>query len=155
VGICDIGAIEFQQLVVLVNDRVTFEPIPARFTFSPDPTGCPEGFVGTFSFEAQLTNASAQALTDLFVAVTTLTNGNLLQNAEGPPFGVGGRLTVGREDGFSDGILSPEEFVDVPFIICLQERQRFTFVVDVFGVVGSSDGTGTGAQRMGQRRTGE
>jgi hypothetical protein len=44
VGNCDIGAIEFQQLIVLVNEFVSFDPIPSTFTFSPDPTGCPEGF---------------------------------------------------------------------------------------------------------------
>ena len=33
---------------VVVNDLVTFEPIRSTFTFTPDPTGCPAGFVGTF-----------------------------------------------------------------------------------------------------------
>jgi hypothetical protein len=138
VGICDIGAIEFPQLIVLVNDLVSFEPNHSTFDFSDDPTGCPEEFVGKFSLNARLTNTSAHILSDLFVEVTTLTNGNLLQNAEGPPFGVGARLTVPQEDGLTDGVLSPDEFVDVPLIICLLEKRRFQFVVDVFGVVDAS-----------------
>lgn len=121
-----------------VNALVTFEPIASTFTFTPDPTGCPEGFVGTFSFEARLTNSSESFLTDLVVAVTTLTNDNLLENADSGPGGVGARLTVPQQDGFSDGVLSPEEFVEVPFVICLTQQQPFTFVVDVLGVVEAS-----------------
>ena len=102
-------------------------------TFGSDTTGCRAGFVATFSFEAWLTNRSERFLSDLMVAVTSLTNGNLLQTADGGPGGVGAQLTVPQQDGFADGILSPEEFVDVPFIICLQERRPFQFVVDVLG----------------------
>ena len=133
-----IGRLDLKLVVgpgQLVNDLVSFEPGPSTFHFTPDPTGCPEGFVGKFSFEARLTNASESSLTDLVVAVTTLTNGNLLQNADGGPGGVGAQLTVPQDDGFADGVLSPDEFVDVPFIICLTQRQPFTFVVDVFGDV--------------------
>jgi hypothetical protein len=138
VGRCDIGAIEFPQPIVLVNGFVTFDPLRSTSRFSPDPTDCPEGFVGTFSFDARLTNTSAHILADLFVEVTTLTHGNLLQNAEGPPFGMGARLTVLQEEGFSDGTLSPHEFVDVSFIICLTQRRSFQFVVDVLGGVDTS-----------------
>jgi hypothetical protein len=123
---------------VVVNDLVTFDPIQSSFTFTPDPTGCPAGFVGTFSFEARLTNSSKRSLSDLVVAVITLTNGNLLQNADGGLGGVGARLTVPQQDGFTDGMLSPDEFVDVSFIICLTEREPFTFVVDVLEVVETS-----------------
>jgi hypothetical protein len=44
---------------------------------------------------------------------------------------VGARLTVSHEDGFADDILSPGEFVDVPFIICIRQQQPFIFVVNV------------------------
>ena len=82
-----------------------------------------------------MSNHSSSSLSDLVVAVTTLTNGNLLQNADGGPAGVGARLTVPPEDGFADGLLSPGEFVDLGFPICLRERRAFDFFVDVFGVV--------------------
>ena len=117
-----------------VNDHVTFEPIESTFIFTPDATGCPAEFVGTFSFEARLTNISTSSLSNLVVEVTELTDGNLLQNADGDPGGVGAQLTVPQQDGFTDGFLSPDEFVDVLFIICLQEKQPFSLFVDVLGV---------------------
>jgi hypothetical protein len=118
---------------VVVNDLVTFEPIGATFHFTEDATGCPPGFVGIFRFEARLTNVSERSLADLGVAVTRLTQGNLLQNADGGPGDTGARLTVPRADGFAEGILSPEEFVEVPFLICVTARRPFTFEVAVVG----------------------
>jgi hypothetical protein len=120
----------------VVNDLLNFEPIRSTFRFTPDHTGCPAGFGGKFSFEARLTNINDSSLSDLVVHVTTLTRGNLLQNADGGPAGVGAQLTVPQQDGFTDGVLSPEEFVDVPLIICLTERRPFRFEVDVFGEEG-------------------
>jgi len=119
----------------LVNAFVTFDPIPSSFSFTSNATGCTSGFTGRFRFEARMSNHSSSSLSDLVVAVTTLTNGNLLQNADGGPAGVGARLTVPPEDGFADGLLSPGEFVDLGFPICLRERRAFDFFVDVFGVV--------------------
>ena len=118
----------------VVNALVTFEPVPSTISFTPDPTGCPAGFVGTFRFVAQLTNVSERSLSELVVTVSTLTNGALLQNAEGGPGGVGARLPVPKAAGFSDGVLSPEEFVEVPFVLCLVERAPFRFEVNVVGV---------------------
>jgi FG-GAP-like repeat len=73
----------------VVNDLVTFAPIQSTFTFTPDLTGCSVGFVGTFDFEARLTNIGERSLADLVGTVTTLTHGNLLQSADGGPGGVG------------------------------------------------------------------
>jgi hypothetical protein len=139
-GRCDIGAFEvgaelLPLLPMVVNDLVTFNRREDTFQTTTDPTGCPAGFVGKFSFEARLTNISSQALVDLEVEVTTLTGGNLLQNAERGPTGVGARLTVPREDGFADGLLGPGEAVDVPFVICLQAIEPFELLVDVLGTV--------------------
>ncbi len=67
--------------------------------------------------------------------VAELTNGNLLQNADGGPAGEGGWLTVQETGDFSNGILSPGESVDVHFIICLKVFAPFSFFVDVFGIV--------------------
>ena len=120
---------------IVVNDLVTFDPTASTFTFTPNSTGCPKGFVGTFSFEARLINTSDSSLTGLVVVVTTLTNGNLLQNADGGLGGVGAGLTVPRQDDFTDGVLSPEELVDVLFRICLRQRRPFQFMVDVAGEV--------------------
>jgi hypothetical protein len=118
---------------VVVNDLLTFEPRPSTFTFTPDPTGCPTGFVGSFRFEARLTNSSERSLSTLMVAITRLTNFNLLQNADGGPVGTGARLTVPRDEGLANGVLRPAEGVDVPFVICLLERRPFLFEVAVLG----------------------
>jgi hypothetical protein len=118
-----------------VNGKVSFQPLISTFQTTSDTTGCPAGFTGIFSFAARLTNSSEDLLTNLVVGVTTLTNDNLLQNADGGPAGVGARLTVPRQAGFSDGVLLPEDFVDVPFVICLKQLLPFTFLVDVFGTV--------------------
>jgi hypothetical protein len=67
-----------------------------------------------------------------------LTDENLLQNARRGPGGVGARLTVPRQDNFSDGVLSSGEVVDVPYVICLRQIEPFEFVVDVLGIVASS-----------------
>jgi uncharacterized delta-60 repeat protein len=130
---CDFGLVRYVEQQPVFNDLVTFEPLPATFHFTPDPTGCPEGFVGTFRFEAQLTNISDQALSALVIEVTALTNDNLLQNADGGSGGVGARLTVPRQEGFTDGRLTPDEFVAVPLIICVTAQESFRLVVDVLG----------------------
>jgi hypothetical protein len=119
-----------------INALVQSEPLPSTFTTPADPAGCPAGVAGTFRFAARLTaKASSPSLTDLRVQVQTLTNGNLLQNADGGPGGVGATLTVPQADAFADGLLRPEEAVDVPFVVCLQERSPFRFLVDVLGIV--------------------
>ena len=52
----------------------------------------------------------------------------------GGPAGVGATLTVPKTGGFADALLSPGQFVDVPFVICLKTRTAFSFFVDVMGV---------------------
>ena len=116
----------------IVNELVTFIPIESTFNSSPNTSGCPSGFVGEFSFSATLTNnTSSPPVSNLVANVTTLTNGNLLQNADGGPGGVGNTLTIPRAGNFSDGVLSAGEFVDVPFSICLKNQESFNFFVDV------------------------
>jgi hypothetical protein len=78
-------------------------------------------------------NPGAPALSDLRLRVTTLTNGNLLQNADAGPSGVGAELTLPRTGAYSDGILNAGESIDVPFTVCLRDFNLFSFVVDAFG----------------------
>ena len=141
IPICDIGAFEFGPDIVgdgpgPVTDLVSFVPLEPTST-SPDTSGCPPNFVGTFSFDATLTNTSDNTLSPvvvdgrrgIVVEVVTLTNGNLLKNADGAPGGVGARLTI------SELTLGPGEFRDVHFDICLTREAPFTFEVVVIGVV--------------------
>jgi hypothetical protein len=118
-----------------VSDLITIKAIESTFKTVPSTAGCSSGFVGTFSFDAKLVNkSSSPPLSDLIVEVLTLTSGNVLQNADGGPDGVGARLTVPATNSFSDGVLSSEEFVDVPFIICLGDSNPFSLSVDVLGI---------------------
>jgi hypothetical protein len=71
----------------------------------------------------------------LVVEVTTLTQGNRVQHAVEGPGDVGVHVPVPQEEGFADGGLRAEEFVEVPFLLCLRQLQPFRFLVDVLGVM--------------------
>jgi hypothetical protein len=86
-----------------------------------------------FSFNARLTNVGHFTLTDLQAIVERLTNGNLLQNADGGPKRKGAVITVPEENDFSDAVLNSGELVDVTFVICLKEAKPFSFLVNVLG----------------------
>jgi hypothetical protein len=126
-----------EDVTTVVNDVVTFDPLISTFKTSLDTTGCPATFAGQFSFDAKLANVSGSSLAGLVAQVATLTGDSLLQNADEGPGGVGSRLTIPKKDDFSDGLLSPGEFVDVPFVICLKQIQPFELLVDILGVVDS------------------
>jgi len=83
----------------IINDLVDFSPGLETFRTTPIATGCPSGFAGKFSFNATLINRSDKSLSNLTVQVKSLTNGNLLQNADGGPGGVGAILTVPKDIG--------------------------------------------------------
>jgi hypothetical protein len=135
----------------VVNGLVNFQPRSTTFHTTIDPAACP-GFVAVFRFDATLTNkSSSPSLADLIVQVATLTNGNLLQNAEGGPSGVGAILTVPHKDGFLDGILSPQESVAMPFVICLKNTQPFTFFVNVLGTEASNINNSLAWRRLLQK----
>ena len=116
-----------------VNDLVTFEPDPATFEFIVNAAGCPSGFVGKFGFDAALTNISEKGLGNLLVEVVELTNENLLLTDIGL-IGQGERFGVQKNDDYTDGLLNPDEVVNVPFIVCLKEKKPFRLFVDVSGI---------------------
>ncbi|MCP5002462.1 MAG: S8 family serine peptidase, partial [Planctomycetes bacterium] len=95
--------------------------------------GCSEGTVGTFIINARLKNTSTRTHSKLVAEVTELTNGNILKDVD---FGSGGawsRMTIPEADSYLDGALSPGEYVDVTFEICLSEWEQFSFKVNVLG----------------------
>ncbi len=62
-----------------VDSLVTFTPLSSTYRTTTNTTGCPAGFVGKFTFTAQLTNKpDSPAMPGLDVLVQTLTNGNVL-----------------------------------------------------------------------------
>jgi hypothetical protein len=115
---CDIGAFEFFPVV---SDLVTLDPdLDTGF----DPTPVPGGPAGTYT--------STTPLHTPFFEVTALSGGNLLLNADAGPGGVGATLTP----AVGDGVLAPGETVAADFVLGLQERTPFTFVVELFGEPG-------------------
>lgn len=130
-----IASFRFGTCAVLINEIVSFVPLTSTFHTTTDTSGCPANFVGVFTFNARLSNGSSNVLLSKVIAkVATITNGNLLQNADGGAAGVAASLTVPTIANFSDGVLSPGEFVDVTFSICLKDENRFSFLVDVLGI---------------------
>ena len=128
-----------EPLLTVVNNRVSLVPIVSTFQTTADTSGCPAGFLGKFGFSATFTHdSSSSPLTNLMAQVKTLTNGNLLQNADGGPFGAGATLSIPGAEGFADGVLSSGESVNVPFSICLKNMLGFNFLVDILGI-GASD----------------
>jgi YVTN family beta-propeller protein len=83
-----------------------------------------------FVITGVLTNTSAVAIPAPFFQVTTLTEGNLLANADYAPGGVGATLTPDVGD---DGVLSPGESRTVMFVIDLNTGNPFHFLVDIRG----------------------
>ena len=122
-----------------VDNQVRFTPESGSYHTTADVTGCPSGFVGKFLFTATLAaKPTGPPLSDLVVKVAQLSNGNLLQNADGGPSGVGGLLTISRDLGpsYSDGILTHGENIQhIPFAICLTNKTPFAFFVDVLGEI--------------------
>jgi hypothetical protein len=157
------GDLKYARSLESVNDLVTLEPIESTYQTTSDTTGCPPGFVGKFSFDAKLTNkGGSPSLSNLVVLVKKLTNGNLLHDADGGHGGEGSIMTIPLTDSYSDGVLSPGEFVDVHFIICLKEKKPFTLLMDVLGVkeagetndsqVAEFQGTNTESRRVKFRK---
>jgi hypothetical protein len=127
-----------EPLLTVVNNRVSLVPIVSTFKTTADTSGCPAGFLGKFSFSATLTHdSSSSPLANLMAQVKALTNGNLLQNADGGPFGAGATLSIPKTGGFADGLLSSGESVAVPVSICLKNMVGFNFLVDVLGIEAS------------------
>ena len=119
--------------IQVVNDLVTFKPDPSTFEFIADTAGCPSGFVGKFVFDAALSNICENVLGNLLVEVFELTNDNLLLTDIGL-IEQGERFAVQKNDNYADGLLSPDEFVNVPFTVCLKEKKPFRLFVDVSGI---------------------
>lgn len=106
-------------------------PVVDNLIAMSDPTtSCCVG--SEFSITATFTNASADSIQNPFFEVTELTSGNLLQNADGAPGGVGATLTP----DVGDDALSPGESTTVTFVVRPAVRTPFRFLVRVRGEPG-------------------
>jgi FG-GAP repeat protein len=82
-----------------------------------------------FRITATFTNTGSVPIRNLFIEVTQLARGNLLENADGGPGGVGATLTP----DVGDRILSPGEATTVTFVIRLVTRNAFWIYVNLRG----------------------
>ncbi len=106
-----------------VDSLVTFTPLSSTYRTTTNTTGCPAGYAGKFTFTAQLTNKSdSPAMPGLDVLVQTLTNGNVLLDPQTNTVlgGEGAVMEVPQVGQYADGLLSPDESVQVPFVVCLK-----------------------------------
>ena len=121
---CDIGSVESQ----IINDALTLSGQRTAYDRTPV-EGAP---AGVFTISADFTNTSGDTLRSIFFQVVTLTNGNVLLNADGGPGGEGSGITV---DLGEDGELAVGETVTVDFLIGLAVRRPFDFFVNAHGVM--------------------
>jgi hypothetical protein len=114
-----IGGLPAQAVNLNVDSLLTFTPLSSTFRTVTDTVGCPPGFVGKFTFTAQLTNKpDSPAMSDLDLFVQTLTNGNILLDPQTNVRlgGVGAVMPIPLGAQYADGLLSTNERVDVPFV---------------------------------------
>jgi hypothetical protein len=128
-GPCDIGAVEFY---LIVNDLVALGNLNTAF----DPRPVPGGPAGSFLITAQFTNTSNHAIIHPFVEVVELSGGNLLLNADGGAGGVGARVTL-PNNASTTMELGASSIVE--FLVGLQTREPFTFLVNVLGEARTSN----------------
>ena len=117
---------------VLLNDYVSFRPDPSSFSYSSRTAGCQSGAVGTFRFEARLTNTSSRTLDDLSVEILRLTRKARVL-VDDRLYRQGDSVNVPFAGDYADGRLKTEESVDMPFAVCLKSRAPFSLRVDVNG----------------------
>ena len=108
---------------------VTFDTLPETLNF--DGTAVPGGPAGTYSFDARLTNTGSDNVSDLSSPIVTLTGGNTVLGFPESPATAGDSVTIPQIGSYADGVLSPGESVDIPWVIGLAARARFDFFVGV------------------------
>lgn len=107
----------------------------------PNPRGDGLGPAGTYRFTGRFCSSLEPSLDNLFTRTQVLGNGNVLVNrsTDGSPAAGGAGSTVvfpsnGTAGGYAfDAHLAQGECTDVPYEIGLQNRNRFTFTVQLLG----------------------
>ncbi len=122
--VCDIGAVEFFPNV---NKFFIQNKVPVTLF---DSTPVPGGPSGTFTITPTFNNISESSIKSPFFVVNELSGGNFLLNADGNADGTGATLTP----KIMDDILVPGASMTVDFVIGMQGKEVFTFVVDILGV---------------------
>ena len=135
---CDIGAFEVQPFdlqIVNGNLGAALDENSFMTNRSPAAGSACEGFAGEFLFTAAFTNTTDNInLSGLVVDVEELSNNNILGNAN-VPGGAGAIMDIQLTGQYADGVLGPNETVNVDFVVCLSEVRPFDFFVNILGIV--------------------
>ena len=119
------------DLAVLSSDegacRRAIPLVDEQMTLSEVSTSCCDG--STFTITAVFANTGPVSISELFFEVFHLTGGNLVENADEGPGGVGATLTPGSPDR----LLLPGESMTMTFRIHLATMNPFQFLVRVRG----------------------
>ncbi len=116
----DMGDRVVNDLLALAHMSTMLDAIPVE-----------GGPAGTFRITAVFTNISTQTIRHTFAEVVALSEGNLLLNADDGPGGVGARVTLPS----TENTLLPGATQTFEFVIGLQNREPFTFLVNIRGAL--------------------
>jgi hypothetical protein len=90
---------------------------------------------GVCTVTATMTNTSTKAIRPHHFVVVTLSNNNLVLNANGAPGGAGATVSVAASALGADGKLTPTETFKQAFKVGLKVKSPFSFYVSVHGDV--------------------
>ena len=142
---CDVGPFQLNGIAPIINSLVGLVRIDhGNFYPTSRASQCPAdgGFVGTFSFTAELANESGGTLTGLGVQVVELTGGNFLQTDNATAGGknayqaVPVTLAPNTPPDVSSEVsatMAPGARTQIAFLVCLKEVEPFRLSVDVLG----------------------
>jgi len=126
--IVDPGAPGIIPSIRHINASLSQEGAPvASHDPSPDASHPELSPAGVFTIAATFTNISFDSFTDLFFEVPTLSEGNVVLNADGGPGAVGARITVPET-------VNPGDTFTIVFKIGMQEQAPFNFFVEALDV---------------------
>lgn len=117
---CDIGAFEVGGMPPMDITSLLQQTIAVSPRQYQDIADCPAGTVRKSIFIKRLTNRRTNpvAVYDLMLKVVNIADGNVIQNADPGPDGLGAILTVPHTGQYSDEILGAGESVELPIVIC-------------------------------------
>ena len=122
----------------LVNSAVKFQLQAGSKQRTSQVSGCPagSGYVGQESWITRLTNLRATPLSQIFIEIQALSNDNLFVSSREAYLGTGDVLPVeaGMGEAYIDGKLTQGESVDIPFTICLKNRNPYQLVTNVLAM---------------------
>lgn len=122
----------------VVNPGVKLLVQPGTKQATTETYSCPAnaGYVGMESWTTVLTNSQAAPLSQIFVEIQSLSNDNLFVTSRATFLGSGDVVPVeaGMGEAYIDGELSQGESVEIPFTVCLKNKNPYQLVTNVLAM---------------------